>query len=504
MGAYNRTNGEPCCGSNTLIKDILRKKWGFSGHFVSDCWAIRDFHQNHKVTANPRESVLMALQAGCDLNCGCTYEHVMAAYAEGLVDEKLITQAAVRLFTTRYLLGLFEGSEYDQIGYEVIECKDHIDFAVSCAAKSAVLLKNDGVLPLSKEKITSIGVVGPNANSRQALIGNYHGTSSRYITVLEGIQDYLSDTGIAVHYSEGCHLYKDKVEDLGKPGDRLAEARSVANHSDVVIVCLGLDETLEGEEPDTGNSYISGDKRDLKFPGMQEQLLKTIVECGKPTIVVVLSGSSLDLAYADSNANAILQAWYPGARGGKAIADLLFGKLSPSGKLPVTFYKDTNTMPSFTDYSMKNRTYRFMEESALYPFGFGLTYSEVRVKTLELVSKAAAGADIEIAVTVENEGFVATEDVIEVYVKDLESNLAVRNYSLCGFKRVSLAPGQRLTQSITLAKSCFEVVDEKGERRLDSTAFRLYAGLCQPDERSMELTRSNAIALDLALEKVDC
>jgi beta-glucosidase len=503
MGAYNRTNGEPCCGSKTLIQDILREKWGFEGHFVSDCWAIRDFHQNHKVTSNPRESVLMALSAGCDLNCGCTYEHVMAAYGEGLVDGNLITQAAIRLFTTRYLLGLFDGSEYDQIGYEVIECKKHVDFAVSCAAKSVVLLKNDGTLPLSTEKITSIGVIGPNANSRQALIGNYHGTSSRYITVLEGIQDYLSDTKIPVHYSEGCHLYKDKVEDLGKPGDRLAEACSVANHSDVVILCLGLDETLEGEEPDTGNSYVAGDKRDLKFPGMQEQLLKTVLDCGKPTVVVVLSGSSLDLAYADSHANALLQAWYPGARGGKAIADLLFGKLSPSGKLPVTFYRDSETLPDFTDYSMKNRTYRFMEDEALFPFGFGLTYSDVRVKTLKLVSPASLGCDIEIAVTVENEGLVATEDVIEVYVKDLESKLAVRNYSLCGFKRVSLAPGERLTQSFTIPKASFEVVDNEGERILDSTDFRLYAGLCQPDRRSMELTRSNSMAIDIALRKTE-
>ena len=357
MGAYNRTNGEPCCGHHYLMEEVLRGKWNFDGHFVSDCWAIRDFHENHKITKNARESAALALKRGCDINCGNTYLHLVAAVEEGLLTEEDITKAAERALTSRFLLGLFEGSEYDAIPYETVECKEHIEEALQTARKSCVLLKNDGVLPLDKKKLKTIGVVGPNADSRMALIGNYHGTSSRYITVLEGIQDEVGDE-VRVLYSQGCHLYKDRVEALGWEQDRIAEAVTVAEHSDVVIVCVGLDETLEGEEGDTGNSDASGDKIDLHLPRVQEELIEKVTETGKPVIVVLMAGSAIDLNYAQENCSGILLAWYPGARGGKAVADLLFGKVSPSGKLPVTFYKDLEDLPEFTDYSMKNRTWK--------------------------------------------------------------------------------------------------------------------------------------------------
>ena len=253
MGAYNRTNDEPCCGSTTLIGDILRGRWGFEGHFVSDCWAIRDFHTQHMVTDTAEESAAMALQAGCDVNCGNTYLHLLKACEQGLISEEDITRAAERLFTTRFLLGMFDETPYDQIGYEKIECREHLALADRAAAESVVLLKNDGILPLRKEAVRSIAVIGPNADSRAALIGNYHGTSSRYITVLEGIQDYVGEE-VKVHYSQGCHLFLEKVEGLASRPDRLSEAAAAAQHSDVVVLCLGLDESLEGEEGDTGNS----------------------------------------------------------------------------------------------------------------------------------------------------------------------------------------------------------------------------------------------------------
>ena len=219
MGAYNRTNGEPCCGSKTLMQDILRGEWDFQGHFVSDCWAIRDFHEHHMVTDTAEESAAMALKAGCDVNCGNTYLHMVKAYQDGLVTEEEITLAAERLFTTRFLLGLFDETEYDQIGYDKIECKEHLALADRATAEGVVLLKNNGILPLKKEQLKTIGVVGPNANSRAALVGNYHGTSSRYITVLEGIQDVVGDD-VRVYYSEGCHLFKDKTESLFRIHDR--------------------------------------------------------------------------------------------------------------------------------------------------------------------------------------------------------------------------------------------------------------------------------------------
>ena len=336
MGAYNRTNGEPCCGSKLLMRDILRGKWGFQGHYVSDCWAIRDFHTKHMVTATAPESAALALENGCDVNCGNTYLHMLQACTDGLVTEEQITEAAVRLFTTRFLLGLFDETPYDQIGFEKLECREHLAAADKATAESVVLLKNNGILPLDKSKLKAIGVIGPNANSRSALIGNYHGTSSRYITVLEGIQDAVPE-GVRVYYSEGCHLWKNKVEGLAWDDDRISEAVNVAKHSDVVILCVGLDETLEGEEHDTGNQYASGDKIDLLLPEPQRKLVKAVMDVGTPVVLLNMTGSAMDLRYAQEHAAAVVQAWYPGARGGRVVANLLFGELSPSGKLPVTF-----------------------------------------------------------------------------------------------------------------------------------------------------------------------
>ena len=389
MGAYNRTNGEPCCGSKTLMEDILRGEWEFEGHYVSDCWAIRDFHTQHMITDTAEESAALALKAGCDVNCGITYLHLMKAYQDGMVTEEEITTAAERLFTTRFLLGLFDETEYDRIGYDRLECPEHLALADRAAAESVVLLKNDGILPLKKEGLKTVGVVGPNANSRAALVGNYHGTSSRYITVLEGIQDVLGDD-VRVYYSEGCHLFKEKVENLALRQDRISEAVAVAKNSDVVILCVGLDETLEGEEGDTGNSYASGDKVDLLLPQAQRELLEAVVKTGKPVVLVNMTGSAMDLRDAQEHCAAVVQAWYPGARGGRVVADILFGALSPSGKLPVTFYHDTEELPDFEDYSMKNRTYRYFTGEVLYPFGYGLTYGSMELDGVKLNGQEAA------------------------------------------------------------------------------------------------------------------
>lgn len=499
MGAYNRTNGEPCCGHKYLMEEVLRGKWKFDGHFTSDCWAIKDFHEAHKVTKNARESAALALKSGCDVNCGNTYLHLLAAVEEGLITEEEITTAAERLLTTRYLLGLFEGSEYDEIPYEVVECKEHVEAALDMARKGSVLLKNDGILPLDKSKLKTIGVIGPNADSRVALIGNYHGTSSRYITVLEGIQDEVEDE-VRVLYSEGCQLFKDKTENLAWTQDRISEAVITAEHSDVVILCVGLDETLEGEEGDTGNSDASGDKKDLHLPKVQEELIQKVTAVGKPTVIVLMAGSAIDLNYAQEHCNGILLAWYPGARGGKAVADLLFGKVSPSGKLPVTFYKDLEGMPEFTDYSMKNRTYRYMEGEALYPFGYGLTYGKVQVKEARVLNEVTRESDIEVQVTAENRGKLRTEEVVQIYIKDLESPLAVRNYSLCAFGRVDLEAGESKTLTLRIPNRAMEVVDEQGNRHIDSKHFKLFAGISQPDKRSEELTGEKSVPVNVILE----
>ncbi|WP_251206842.1 glycoside hydrolase family 3 C-terminal domain-containing protein [Acetatifactor aquisgranensis] len=502
MGAYNRTNGEPCCGSKTLIEDILREKWGFQGHYVSDCWAIKDFHTQHMVTDTAEESAAMALKAGCDVNCGVTYLHLLKACQDGLVTEEEIGQAAERLFTTRFLLGLFDETAYDGIGYDRIECKEHLELAERVAAEGMVLLKNNGLLPLKKEGLKTIGVIGPNADSRKALIGNYHGTSSRYITVLEGIQDALPDA--RVYYSEGCHLFQDKVEGLGHRQDRISEALSVVKNSDVVILCVGLDETLEGEEGDTGNSYASGDKADLQLPQSQRELIEAVLQAGKPAVVLNMTGSAMDLRYVQEHADAVLQVWYPGARGGRAVAKALFGEISPSGKLPVTFYNSTEELPAFEDYSMKGRTYRYFQGRPLYPFGYGLTYGDVKVESAECGGqKWTAGTtsslewdvtqDMTVKVRMKNQGHMATGEVVQAYVEALESDYAAPNGKLCAFGRVFLNGEETGETELIIGNDAFTVVNEEGERIVDGGKFRVSIGLGQPDERTRELTGKDCI-----------
>ncbi|MDO4521802.1 MAG: glycoside hydrolase family 3 C-terminal domain-containing protein [Eubacteriales bacterium] len=495
MGAYNRTNGEPCCGSKTLIGDILRGKWKFEGHFVSDCWAIRDFHEHHMVTSNAMESAAMALKEGCDLNCGNTYLWILRAYQEGLVTEEQITQAAVRLMTTRMLLGLMDGSEYDQIPYSEVESKEHLQHAEDMALKSIVLLKNDGVLPLDRTKVKTIGVVGPNADSRLSLIGNYHGTSSEYITLLEGVRKVAGED-IRILYSQGSDMQKDRVEPLALRQDRIAEAKIVAKHSDVVIVAVGLNEQMEGEEGDTGNAYASGDKKDLALPEAQQELIEAVAACGTPVIVCNFTGSAMDLSYAHEHCAAVLQMWYPGARGGLSAARLLFGEVSPSGKLPVTFYKDLDHMPEFEDYSMKGRTYRYMEEEAFYPFGYGLTYGKMET---EAVQAELQEDSVVLHVTVENRGTTATEDVAEVYVKNLDSVYAQENHHLCGFKRLYCEAGEKKEIEITVPMKELTVVTENGTRLMDGSHYRFFVGFHQPDRRSVELSGTEAVAVDVTL-----
>lgn len=508
MGAYNRTNGEPCCGSKTLMQDILRGEWGFDGYYVSDCWAVRDFHTNHMVTDTAEESAALALKTGCDVNCGNTYLHMMKAYEQGLVSEEDITLAAERLFTTRFMLGLFDETEYDKIGYDRIECREHLALADRATAESVVLLKNNGILPLEKKKLKAVGVIGPNANSRAALIGNYHGTSSRYITVLEGIQDCMGED-VRVYYSEGCHLFKDRVENLGLRQDRISEAVAVAKNSDVVVLCLGLDETLEGEEGDTGNSYASGDKVDLLLPEVQRELLEAVVAVGKPVILVNMTGSAMDLRYAQEHCAAIVQAWYPGARGGRVVADILTGEISPSGKLPVTFYRDTEELPDFEDYSMKGRTYRYFTGEVLYPFGYGLTYGSAEISGVKLGGQELAdgseaglpGGSFDcLEVTVSNTGDRDVEEVVQVYIKALDSADATPNERLCGFARVSVKTGGQAVVQVPVDRDALTVINDEGEKVSGGSRYAVSVGFGQSDARTEELTGKKCRKMILVTE----
>lgn len=487
MGAYTRLNGEPTCASTFLMGKL--KEWGFDGYFVSDCWAIRDFHESHKITKTPTESAAMALNAGCDLNCGCTYVHAIAAEQEGLVSKETIRNAVVRLMRTRMRLGLFEEhTEFDDIPYDVVACDEHRKVSLECAEKSMVLLKNNGMLPLKKEEIKSIAVIGPNSDSIDALRGNYYGTSVDPKTFLEGIRDEAG-SDIRVYYAEGASLSKDRIQPLAMAEDGIAEALILSEMSDAVVLCVGLDATLEGEQGDTGNAFDSGDKRDLLLPEGQRVLIEKVLALGKPTVVVLSAGSSINPLC--DKADALIQAWYPGELGGVALANILFGKVSPSGKLPVTFYESIDAIPDFADYSMKGRTYRYTRDNILYPFGFGLTYSKVAVTDCFYNPDKNA-----INVTVQNQGSVDAEDIVQIYVHSKSSD-ATPFPKLCGFKRVAIPAGSEEEVEISISDSAFTVVNEEGEVISGGNEFTFYAGTCQPDPLSEKLSGTSCISVSV-------
>ena len=502
MGAYNRTNGEPCCGSKTLLQNILRKEWGFQGHVVSDCWAIKDFHEGHGVTFEAEESVAMAVNNGCDLNCGDLFIYVADAVRKGMIAEERVDEALVHLFMTRMKLGMLNGEEktpYDDIPYTVVDSRQMQELNLKTAEKCVVLLKNEGgLLPLDKSRIGTIGIIGPNANNRKALVGNYEGTASRYYTIAEGIQERVGDN-IRVLVSEGCHLYRDQISDLSIGKDRDSEVKAVCEASDVVVMCLGLDSGLEGEEGDQGNQYASGDKPNLHLPGKQQEILEIAYTSGKPIVLIVLSGSALAIDWADENIPAIIQGWYPGAQGGRAIARVLFGDKNPEGRMPVTFYRTSEELPAFTDYSMKGRTYRYMKGEALYPFGYGLSYTEFTYTSVRTSSDIIQTEGITVRAVITNIGSRDGIETVQIYIKADRDNTP--NAQLKGIRKVPLQVGESREIAVRLPLDAFALYDEQGVNRIEQGRYRIYIGGTQPDSRSWKLTGKKPEALTvLAVE----
>ncbi|MCL6459095.1 MAG: glycoside hydrolase family 3 C-terminal domain-containing protein, partial [Gorillibacterium sp.] len=427
-----------------------------------------------------------------DLNCGNIYINLLAAHEQGLITEETIDRSVIRLMETRMKLGFFDQPEhvpFNAIPYEVNDCDEHKAFAIEVSKKSMVVLKNAGhVLPLDRKQIKSIAVIGPNADSRDALVGNYFGTASRYTTVLDGIREAV-DSGTRVYYAEGCHLYKDKESGLSQPKDRFAEAISAAEQADIIVMCLGLDASIEGEEGDVSNEYASGDKKHLNLPGQQQEMLETIYALGKPVVLVLLSGSAIALTWADQHIPAIVNAWYPGADGGKAVAALLFGDYSPSGRLPVTFYRSTEELPAFTDYSMSNRTYRYMKSTPLYPFGYGLSYTQFAYQAVAGAKKQIeTGDSIDFSVKVRNVGQRASEETVQLYLQDVEASVDVPVWQLKGFKKIFIPAGEEQTVTFTVTARDMALIDLAGNCCLEPGKFVAYIGGSQPDERSLELT----------------
>lgn len=471
MGAYNRTNGEPCCASKTLLQDILRNEWGFDGYVVSDCGAIDDIHAHHKVTNSPQESSAMAVKNGCELNCGSTYNSLLKAVSEGLITEDEINIAVTRLYTALFKLGMFDPEEmvpYAQIPYEVNDCVENRELALKMARESIVLLKNENnLLPLSKD-LKSIAVIGPNANVLEVLLGNYNGIPSKYVTPLEGIRNKVSPN-TKVYYTPGCDL-------VSRSKHGFSEAISMAERSDVVIMVMGFAPRLEGEEGEG-----EGDRTYIDLPGVQEELLKEIHETGKPIVLVLTNGSAVAINWAEKHIPAIVDIWYPGEEGGTALADVLFGDYNPAGRLPVTFVKSLDQVPQFTDYSMKNRTYRYMKEEPLYPFGYGLSYTTFKYSNLKINSKEIAPTqNLDIYVDVENTGNRDGDEVVQVYVSILDASIVSPIRSLQGFTRVHLKSGERRTIHFTLTPQQFAIVNDGGKFIVEPGRISVSVGGGQP------------------------
>lgn len=503
MGAYNRTNGEACCGSQTLMIDLLRGEWGFDGYYTSDCWAIADFHLHHHITASQLESTALALKSGCDLNCGSSYAYLMQALQEGLITEEEIRTSCVRLLTTRMKLGMFdERTPWDHLDYCDIDTKEHQALNLEVAQKSLVLLQNDGILPLRKDKLKNVAVIGPNAASVVPLNGNYHGTANEYHTVADSIRQALP--GVRVNYSKGCHLYEHKLEDPGYHGDCLAEVKALTDLADVVILVVGMDETIEGEEILNGNQEgFTGDKKDLLLPECQRDLIRTVCQRNKPVVLVNMTGSAIDFLDG-SKANAIIQAWYPGAMGGKAVSDLIFGEFSPSGRLPVTFYRNDNTLPHFEDYSMENRTYKFFKETPLYPFGYGLSHTSFTYQDLMVdKSEIRPGEAVTVRTRVKNTGETPGDEIVQCYVKDEQASVRVPVHKLCGMKRVSLLAGEEKEVVLTLRPEQFAVIGEDGKSFYEDGDFHIFVGGSQPDAYSTSLSGSSPKSVRVSLLSIN-
>jgi beta-glucosidase len=624
MCAYNRVNGDPACASPRLLQDILRGEWGFQGYVTSDCWAISDIHNGHRVAADEVEAAARSLRAGTDLACGPEYRSLVEAVRRGMVAEAEVDTAVTRLMRARFRLGVFDPPErvpYTRTASTANEAPAHAALAVEAARKSLVLLTNDGVLPLRRDA-TRIAVIGPTADDVDLLLGNYNGQPSAPVTPLEGMRRrfgaeriryargsdlapgmptltvvpaaglqgltaaYFPRPGLAGEpfatrdeaqldhtwweeaplpgmpadsfsvrwtgqlvppltgrYSIGVRAfggaklwlgdsllvdqtdrhvvwtawadvaltagasvplrleYADRRADAivqlvwSVPDPRLLDdAVAAALASDVAVLFLGLSPRLEGEEmPVAVPGFRGGDRLDLNLPAPQEELLRAVVATGKPTVAVLLSGSALAVPWAAEHASALVQAWYPGQAAGTALAEVLAGDVSPSGRLPVTVYRSVDQLPPFADYRMQGHTYRYFTGEPLFPFGHGLSYSRFAYRDLRLPAAIRVGAPLDVSVEVENAGAVVAEEVVQLYVRLSEATVPVPIRALAGFHRVSLRPGQRQRVTITVTPRQLSVVDDAGRWVQQPGAVEVSVGGKQPGQRGAGDARTTGV-----------
>lgn len=504
MGAYSALYGDPTCASDLLLTRLLRDEWGFTGHVVSDCWAIQDFHQGHKVTRTPEESAALALRKGIDLNCGDTYRALPAAIRQGLVTEQEVDRAVTNLYRTRFKLGFFDSPKvcpYDTIPLSVVGSPIHKKLALEAARKSIVLLKNSldspdhkPVLPLCKD-IKRLYVLGPHASDVDVLLGNYNGQTGDARTILEGITSKIN-LGTRLEYRKGFTYNQENKNSVNW-------AFTDARGSDAVVAVIGLSTLSEGEEGEAIASDYHSDRKDLSLPASQLKYLRELREMIKdtPLIVIVTGGSPVDLRMVYELADAMLFVWYPGERGGDAVADVLFGDVSPSGKLPVTFPMDESQLPDYKEYSMEGRTYKYSTANPLFPFGFGLSYSTISLSNMETAvhsSKITKKSNLQevvrratdtlvVSFTARNTGCFHTEEVVQLYQQTVQAGFRTPRFDLKDFIRIKLAPGEERRYTFHLAAGRLADYDLNGLRTLVKGVHRLFVSTSLPITRSLEL-----------------
>jgi beta-glucosidase len=483
MGAYNRTLDEVCCGSKLLIEEVLRGEWDFQGHFVSDCGALSDFHLNHKVTNDAAESAALALQRGCDLGCDHVFNEIPEAIRRGLIAEADVDRALERTLGTRFKLGMFDPLEevpFASISPDVVACDEHRQLAYRTATEAVVLLKNkNNILPI-KPSTKKIFVTGPTATSVEVLLGNYYGFNDQMITLLEGITGRIPE-GMGMEYTSGAMLkHPREIKSTWAPG--------MAQSADFAIVCAGISSFLEGEEGESLLSPMNGDRDTISLPESQINYIKELAIHGVKIVLILTGGSPIALGELEDMVDAILFVWYPGMEGGRAVADVLFGDISPAGKLPVTFPRSLEQLPAFDNYSMQGRTYRYMTEEPLYPFGFGLSYSCFEYSDLKLdKTEIPVGDSLDVSVTLHNSGAQDSAEVVQFYLSDLQASTTIPLHHLVGFERVALKAGESQTVKFTLTPEMMSFYNDEGKLTLEPGEFRLEVGGCSPGKRGQDL-----------------
>lgn len=460
MTAYNAFNGVPPSGSRWLLGEVLRKEWGFDGFVVSDCGAIGVMNWQHRVVNSLEEAAALGVNSGCDLECGTTYkEKLVQAVKQGLISEATIDQALTRVLTARFKLGEFDPMElvpYNHYDKKLLAGKKFAELAYEAAVKSVVLLKNENLLPLSKEKAKSVAVVGPFADHNY--LGGYSGQPPYSVTLLKGVKDLMGKRG-KVNYLNGIGASRDSI---------VAAVKGV----DVVLVALGSDEKMARENHDMTSIYL---------PEEQEKLLKAIYQVNPRIVLVFHSGNPLTSEWADVHIPAIMQAWYPGQEAGRALADLLFGNENPSGKLPMTIYRAEDQLPDILDFDMwKGRTYRYMKEDPLYGFGHGLSYTSFGFDGIQGNDTLKSGTTLQCSVELSNTGKWTGEEVVQVYVS--RENTPVYTYplkKLVAFKKVKLAPGEKKRVEFNIPPRELSVW-ENGNWRMLTGKYTLFIGSGQP------------------------